>query len=92
MVEDIPGNFKNKYKEKDRVCKFCNEDKILNQSHCVICPAWDHHREGLELTKIEDLVIFFREVLAEMDKEEKKKKKGPQGKGGLHGTTPGTVQ
>ena len=39
MIKEMPGNFKNKYKEEDRLCKFCKEDKILNQSHCVICPA-----------------------------------------------------
>ena len=79
MVKEIPANFKNKYKEEDRMCKFCDEEKTLNQSHCLVCPAWEHQREGLELDNIEDLVIFFREILSEMEKEKKKKKKGPQG-------------
>ena len=79
MVKEIPANFKNKYKEEDRLCKFCQEEKTLSQSHCVVCPAWEHQREGLELDKIEDLVIFYREILSEMEKEKKKKKKGPQG-------------
>ena len=76
-------------KEEDLVCKFCNADKQLNQSHCVLCPAWEQQREGLDLTKIEDLVIFFREMLSEMDKLEKRKKKGPPG---LQGTTPDVAQ
>ena len=62
---------------------------LLDQSHCLECPAWEQLREGLNLKKIDDLVIFFRKMLAEMSKEEKKKKKGPSG---LHGTTPGAVQ
>ena len=89
MVKEIPANFKNKYKEEDQLCKYCQEKKLLNQSHCVVCPAWEKQREGLDLTKIEDMVIFFRKMLAEMNKEDRKKKKGPSG---LQGTTPDTVQ
>ena len=55
----------------------------------MLCPAWEQQREGLDLTKIEDLVIFFREMLSEMDKEDKRRKKGPAG---LQGTTPDKVQ
>ena len=89
MIKEIPANFKNKYKEEDQVCKYCDENKLLNQSHCVLCPAWEQQREGLDLTKIEDLVIFFREMLSEMDKLEKRKKMGPPG---LQGTTPDVAQ
>ena len=89
MVEEIPANFKRMYKEEDQWCKFCQEQKLLDQSHCLECPAWEQLREGLNLKKIDDLVIFFRKMLAEMSKEEKKKKKGPSG---LHGTTPGAAQ
>ena len=89
MVEDIPANFKRMYKEEDQLCKFCQEQKLLDQSHCLVCPAWEKLREGLDMKKIDDLVSFFRKMLSEMSKEEKKKKKGPSG---LHGTTPDAVQ
>ena len=85
MIKEIPANFKNNYNEEDQVCKFCQENKLLNQSHCVVCPAWEKQREGLDLTNIDDMVTFFREMLSEM----KRKKKGPPG---LQGTTPDTVQ
>ena len=89
MIKEIPANFKNKFKEEDQVCKFCQENKLLSQSHCLLCPAWEQQREGLDLKNIDDLVIFFREMLSEMDKEEKRRKKGPAG---LQGTTPDKVQ
>ena len=89
MIKEIPANFKNKFKEEDQVCKFCQEKKLLSQSHCLLCPAWEQQREGLDLKNIDDLVIFFREMLSEMDKEEKRRKKGPAG---LQGTTPDKVQ
>ena len=79
MVKEIPANFKNKYKEEDQLCKFCNEMKTFNQSHCIVCPAWEQQREGLDLTKIEDMVTFFRKMLSEKEKEEKRRKTGSPG-------------
>ena len=68
MVADIPGNFKNKYKRKgeDGIrCSYCTEGKEFSQSHCLECPAWADIREGLDLTDIMDLVVFFRKMLDE---------------------------
>ena len=70
MVPEIPGNYKNKYRVKGSEtdglkCSECEEDVIWTQSHCLTCPAWSEIREGLELTKIEDLVVFFRKLLVE---------------------------
>ena len=67
MLEDIPGNFKNKWKgrEEKLQCQECNEEEILSQDHCVICPAWEDIREGLDLTDIKDLTKFFRLLLKE---------------------------
>ena len=78
MVNDIPGNFKNKYKNKDTnssesglVCKHCNSGEIMTQSHCMECPAWMELRVGLDLTDIRDLVMFFKKLLEERAKLEK---------------------
>ena len=78
MVRDIPGNFKNKYRNKDTsdsdsglVCKYCDVGVIMTQSHCVVCPAWQELRVGLDLTDIRDLVMFFRKLLEERTKLDK---------------------
>ena len=78
MVRDIPGNFKNKYRNKDAsdsdsglICKYCDVVVIMTQSHCVVCPAWQELRVGLDLTDIRDLVMFFRKLLEERTKLDK---------------------
>ena len=73
MVQDIPGNFKNKFrKNKDGlICSYCSEMEIMTQSHCVRCPAWTEQRAGLDLTNIDDMVVFFRKLLAERTRLDK---------------------
>ena len=77
MLPDIPANFKNKHKKDGglvckfcKFCEFCSEDKILSQSHCMVCPAWESQRMGLDLTKVDDLVTFFRNMLMEKERRE----------------------
>ena len=68
MVADIPCNFKNKYKRKGEdgiMCPYCKEGREFSQSHCLECPAWTDIREGLDLSNIMDLVVFFRKMLDE---------------------------
>ena len=43
----------------------------MTQSHCVVCPAWQELRVGLDLTDIRDLVMFFRKLLEERTKLDK---------------------
>ena len=63
MVDKIPGNFKNKfrYKEAGLNCSYCKEE--FSQVHCTICPARADLRYGLDITKLDDLVIYFRRFL-----------------------------
>ena len=67
MVKDIPANFKNKFKKDSEglKCKYCTSDDILSQSHCLVCPAWQELRVGLDMKQIKDLTIFFRKMLLE---------------------------
>ena len=89
MVEEIPANFKNKYKkEEDLICQFCQQKEIFNQSHSIVCPAWEEQRTGLNLKKIDDLVTFFQKMMIEKGKIEKKNKRVHQENGGLQGTSP----
>jgi hypothetical protein len=67
MVPDIPGNFKNRYRvggsiREGLVCDKCQEGEIFTQNHCL---TWSDLREGLKLTKISDMVSFFRKLLVE---------------------------
>ena len=67
MVKEIKGNFKSKYKrhgdEKALICEFDGCDQVETQSHCMVCPQWASIRDGLDLTKIEDLATFFQKLL-----------------------------
>ena len=80
MVEDIPGNFKNKYRTKTKdndeglICKHCKEAVVMDQAHCMVCPAWEDIRQGLDMYNILDLVKFFQEMLKKMDEKTDKKK------------------
>ena len=65
MVSEIPENFKNKYTEETLKCVYCDKGEISSQSHCISCPAWEKCREGLDLSNILDLVVFFRKMLDE---------------------------
>ena len=73
MVPKIPGNFKNKYKKKGTVsegltCPHCEDEEVMSQSHCLACSAWTDIRMGLDMTRIEDLVVFFKKLLVEREK------------------------
>ena len=69
MVEEIKGNFKDKFKrqggEEALICQDCDTREIQTQSHCLVCPKWEDIREGLELDRIEDMVKFFQRILRE---------------------------
>ena len=84
MIQDIPGNFKNKFRKRGGgeneglVCTHCQEDVVMDQAHCITCPAWEDIRQGLDMREIKDLVKFFQRMLDKLDKE-KKKKKGSAG-------------
>ena len=64
LVKNIPGNFKNMYKnnKEGMKCSHCSED-ILTQSHCVICPGMGELRDGLDMENIADMVTFFRRLM-----------------------------
>ena len=74
MLENIPGNFKNKFRNnKDKLkCRHCSSDQVMTQSHCLECPAWMEIKKDLDTTKIEDLVKFFQRLLTERAKDEKR--------------------
>ena len=69
MVENIPGNFKNRFKfnETGLNCFSCKVE--MTQDHCALCPARAELRAGLNMNNIDDVVIYFQRYLT----HEKKK-------------------
>ena len=67
MVPEVKGNFKDKHRRKGGedalICNDCSNNEIQTQSHCLVCPKWDSFRSGLEMNKLDDLVIFFQRLL-----------------------------
>ena len=63
MLQKIPGNFKNMYKnvENGIKCDFCSED--MTQNHCVSCPGRKEDRIGLDMSNLDDLVVYFTNIL-----------------------------
>ena len=61
---DAKFNLKNKtdYKAALWLCDSC-ESAIENQSHLMWCPAYQHVREGKEMSSDTDLVNYVRKVL-----------------------------
>ena len=58
MVDNIPGNFKNKYKLSDNYnCSMCKVQ--LSQDHIKVCPGRINLRKDLDLSKLEDLAVYF---------------------------------
>ena len=73
MVQEIRGNYKDKYRRKGGeaavLCPECPAQETETQSHCLVCPRWEDIRRGMDLTKIEDMVVFFQKLLTERMKE-----------------------
>ena len=71
LVAMFKDNFRNKHRtlprgEEDEdqglLCGDC-EGSRDTQAHCLVCPAWELAREGLNFTFVEDMVLYFRRVL-----------------------------
>ena len=69
MVPEIRSNYKDKYKRKGgEAAVLCPEfpaQEMETQSHCLVCPRWEDIRSGLDLTRIDDMVLFFQKLLNE---------------------------
>jgi hypothetical protein len=79
MVQEIRGNYKDKYRRKGGeaavLCPECPAQEMEAQSHCIVCPRWEDICFGMELTRIDDMVVYFQKLLMERMKE----KYGSQG-------------
>jgi hypothetical protein len=64
MVKHVPGNFKNKFRNKEDglKCHYCTEIE-MTQEHCVKCPGLEEMREGLDMSEMNDLVTFFKRYM-----------------------------
>ena len=64
LVNRIKMNFKGSYKH-NLVCEKCESGQNETQCHAMSCAGWSEQREGLDLEKMSDMVIFFRRLLEE---------------------------
>ena len=69
MIPEIKWNFKYRYRRKGGEealkCQQCSTGEIESQSHCLVCPRWESIINGLELHKLDDMVILFQILLVE---------------------------
>ena len=64
MVNRIKMNYKGSYKQNLK-CEKCEIGENETQCHAMICSGWAEQREGLDLERMSDMVIFFRGLLEE---------------------------
>ena len=84
MVETFKDNFQSKYWTKDRgeedmdpglQCGDCGQARDT-QSHCLVCPAWAEARDRVDLSCIEDIVMFYQQVLKGREENDKRRRRG----------------
>ena len=65
MLEKIPGNFKNRYKNQvdGLKCNLCIQE--MTQNHCKICPERADLRKDMDMDNLDDLVVYFTHVLSD---------------------------
>ena len=57
-------NFKGSHKG-NLACDKWNMKCDETQHHTLLCDGWKEQREGLDLTQMQDMVIFFTRLLEE---------------------------
>jgi hypothetical protein len=65
MLDKIPGNFKNLYKNQENglKCDLCPGE--MTQNHCLICPERLELRKDLDMKNLDDLVYYFGQILSD---------------------------
>ena len=56
MVQNIKMNFNGSYKH-DLCCDKCDEEELETQCHVMACKGWEDMREGLDMTRMEEMVM-----------------------------------
>ena len=62
LVEGFRANFKNMYERNNLECQGCG-GAMDDQTHAMQCSAYTDLREGLDMEKDVDLVLYFRRVM-----------------------------
>ena len=71
MVNRIKMNYKGSYKHNLK-CEKCELEENETQCHAMVCPGWSEERDGLDLAKMSDMVLFFQRILEEKGGKNKK--------------------
>ena len=69
MIENIPGNFSNKFNAIKSMCSFCKV--TLTQEHLIHCQGRVELRKGLNMKDINDLVTYFSRFLEDTNSKPK---------------------
>ena len=94
MLLNFKDKFRSSYRTMEKgqeeddpglVCQDCQDESPPardSQVHCLVCPAWSHFREDLDMTDVrclEDMVKYFQRVIKareeKSDREKKRSKK-----------------
>ena len=62
LVDGFRANFKNMYVCDNLECQECGEE-MDDQTHAMRCTAYTDLREGLDMERDADLVLYFRRVM-----------------------------
>ena len=82
LVTTFKDNFRNKFRtlprgEEDEDpglrCGDCGAARDT-QAHCLVCPAWEAARWGLNFNFLEDLVSYFRTVLEGRERKQEEER------------------
>ena len=64
MVNKIKMNYKGSYKN-NLSCEKCESGENKTLCHAMVCSGWAEQRDGLDLAKMSDMIVFFRRLLEE---------------------------
>ena len=65
MVDNIPGNFQNKFNAIKSMCNFCKV--TITQYHVMTCKGRLEMRKDLDLSNLDDLVEYFNRYLEDIN-------------------------
>ena len=67
MVKTIKMNFKNSHRQ-NLMCDRCDMGENETQCHAMTCRGWEQQRAGLDMSRLNDIVVFFTRILEDKDR------------------------
>ena len=67
MAKTIKMNFKNSHRQNLK-CDRCDMGENETQCHAMTCRGWGQQRAGLDMSRLNDIVVFFTRILEDKDR------------------------